>query len=161
MKVVIGSDAAGFHLKEFIRQKLEEAGPEVSDVGTQDPNAEVRYMYAADRVAKALQAKEAERGFVFCGTGMGVSICANKHKGVYCALVESQWAAYNARFINNANILALGERIVAPVMAWDIVQTFLNTQFHEGAAPARAAGLTALFDALCDVEQDWFPNAEG
>ena len=116
----------------------------------------MKYMYAADRVAKAVQSGEAERGMVFCGTGMGVSICANKHKGVYCAVVESQWAAYNARFINNANVLAMGERIIAPVMAWDIAQTFLNTEFHQGANETRSAILGSLFDCLQKAEEDWF-----
>ncbi len=107
-----------------------------------------------------------------------MSICANKHKGIYCAVVESQWAAYNCRFINNANMLALGERIVAPSMAWDMVQTFLNTAFHEGAvAPSmawdmvqtflntafhegadetRAAVLEALVARVAERENEWF-----
>ena len=156
MKIAIGSDAAGFELKEFISAKLQEAGHTVTDLGTRDKADEVKYMYAADRVAKAVQSGEAERGMVFCGTGMGVSICANKHKGVYCAVVESQWAAYNARFINNANVLAMGERIIAPDMAWDIAQTFLNTEFHQGANETRSAILGSLFDCLQKAEEDWF-----
>lgn len=156
MKIAIGSDAAGFHLKENIREKLIQAGHTVTDVGTVRLDEEVPYMYAADHVARAVQAGEAERGIVFCGTGMGVSISANKHKGVYCALVESQWAAYNSRFINNANMLAMGERIIAPTMAWDIVQTFLNTAFHENAAPERAAVLNGLFEKLQAAENEWF-----
>lgn len=87
---------------------------------------------------------------------MGMSICANKHKGIYCAVVESQWAAYNCRFINNANMLALGERIVAPSMAWDMVQTFLNTAFHEGADETRAAVLEALVARVAERENEWF-----
>lgn len=156
MKIAIGSDVAGFELKEFIFAKLKEAGHSVTDLGTLDKNEEVKYMYAADRVAKAIQNGEAERGMVFCGTGMGVSICANKHKGVYCAVVESQWAAYNARFINNANVLAMGERIIAPVMAWDIAQTFLNTEFHQDANEARSAVLGGLFERLQEAEEAWF-----
>ena len=85
-----------------------------------------------------------------------MSICANKHKGVYCAVVESQWAAYNARFINNANVLAMGERIIAPVMAWDIAQTFLNTEFHQDANEARSAVLGGLFERLQEAEEAWF-----
>ena len=119
MKVAIGSDNAGFCLKEDIKEYLLEKGYGVEDVGTLSREKEVKYMYAADAVAKAVQAGKADRGLVFCGTGAGVSIVANKHKGIYCVVVESQWAAHSARFINNANVLAIGERIVAPVMARD------------------------------------------
>lgn len=156
MKIAIGSDNAGFGLKEFLKGKLMEAGYEVEDLGTLRRDAEIRYMDTADRVAKAVQSGAAARGILCCGTGMGMSICANKHKGIYCAVVESQWAAYNCRFINNANMLALGERIVAPSMAWDMVQTFLNTAFHEGADETRAAVLEALVARVAERENEWF-----
>ena len=156
MKIAIGSDNAGFGLKEFLKGKLMEAGYEVEDLGTLRRDAEIRYMDAADRVAKAVQSGAAARGILCCGTGMGMNICANKHKGIYCAVVESQWAAYNCRFINNANMLALGERIVAPSMAWDMVQTFLNTAFHEGADETRAAVLEALVARVAERENEWF-----
>lgn len=156
MKIAIGSDNAGFGLKEFLKGKLIEAGYEVEDLGTLRRDAEIRYMDAADRVAKAVQSGAAARGILCCGTGMGMSICANKHKGIYCAVVESQWAAYNCRFINNANMLALGERIVAPSMAWDMVQTFLNTAFHKGADETRAAVLEALVARVAERENEWF-----
>ena len=156
MKIAIGSDNAGFGLKEFLKGKLMEAGYEVEDLGTLRRDAEIRYMDAADRVAKAVRSGAAARGILCCGTGMGMSICANKHKGIYCAVVESQWAAYNCRFINNANMLALGERIVAPSMAWDMVQTFLNTAFHEGADETRAAVLEALVARVAERENEWF-----
>ena len=156
MKIAIGSDNAGFGLKEFLKGKLIEAGYEVEDLGTLRRDAEIRYMDAADRVAKAVQSGAAARGILCCGTGMGMSICANKHKGIYCAVVESQWAAYNCRFINNANMLALGERIVAPSMAWDLVQTFLNTAFHEGADETRASVLEALVARVAERENEWF-----
>ena len=156
MKIAIGSDNAGFCLKEFLKGKLIEAGYEVEDLGTLRRDAEIRYMDAADRVAKAVQSGAAARGILCCGTGMGMSICANKHKGIYCAVVESQWAAYNCRFINNANMLALGERIVAPSMAWDMVQTFLNTAFHEGADETRASVLEALVARVAEQENEWF-----
>ncbi len=156
MKIAIGSDNAGFHLKEAMREKLVEAGYEVMDLGTTDTANEVKYMYAADNVCKAVLGGEADKGMLFCGTGMGVSICANKHKGIYCAVVESQWAAWSARFINNANVLAMGERIVAPVMAWDIAQAFLNTEFHQGTPPARTAVLEGLYGLVKEEEEKWF-----
>ena len=82
MKIAVGSDNAGFHLKEEIREHLMSQGHEVKDWGTISMDEEVKFMYAADRVAKAVQSGEAERGLVFCGTGAGVSIVANKHKGI-------------------------------------------------------------------------------
>ena len=87
MKIAVGSDNAGFHLKEEIREHLMSQGHEVKDWGTISMDEEVKFMYAADRVAKAVQSGEAERGLVFCGTGAGVSIVANKHKGIYCVPV--------------------------------------------------------------------------
>ena len=156
MKVVIGSDAAGFELKETIKKNLIADGYNVSDVGTLKKDEEVRFMYAADNVAKAIQAKEAELGLVFCGSGAGVSICANKHKGVYCVACESEWAARSARFINNANVMAMGERIVGSTMAWDMVQTFLNTEFHQDAAQSRADVLEGLYNRVVEKEEEWF-----
>ncbi len=157
MKIAIGSDNAGFHLKEEIKAHLTSQGHEVKDWGTLSTDKEVKFMYASDRVAKAVQSGDAERGLVFCGTGAGVSIVANKHKGIYCVPVESQWAARSARFINNANMLAMGERIVAPVMAKDIVDTFLNTDFHEGADEKRAAVLKGLVDEVEKLEETLLP----
>ena len=78
---------------------------------------QVNYIEAASNVARVVSEKEADFGVVCCGTGMGVSIVANKHKGVYCALVESEWAAHEARNLNDANVIAMGNRIVAPAMA--------------------------------------------
>lgn len=156
MKIAIGSDNAGFHLKENIKEYLLETGYEVEDLGTLSTDQEVKFMYASDNVAKAVQSGRADRGIVFCGTGAGVSIVANKHKGIYCVLVESQWAAYSARFINNANMLAMGERIVAPVMARDIVRTFLNTDFHENADEKRAAVLGGLVREVGELEEKLF-----
>lgn len=156
MRIAIGSDNAGFGLKEVIREHLMAQGHEVKDWGTVSMDEEVKFMYAADRVAKAVQSGEAERGLVFCGTGAGVSIVANKHKGIYCVPAESQWAAWSARFINNANMLAMGERIVAPVMAKDMVDTFLCTDFHEGADEKRAAVLKGLVDEVEKLEEILF-----
>lgn len=156
MKIAVGADNAGFELKEEMKAFMEESGHEVIDLGTLDPAEEVKFMYAAHNVAKAVQSGEAERGIVFCGTGAGVSIIANKHKGVYCAVVESQWAAYNARFINNANVLALGGRILAPFMAKDIVATFLNTEFHENVNEKREAVLEGLYQNVTELEESLF-----
>ena len=132
MKIAIAADWAGFPLKEAIKTFLVEKGHEVTDMGMVDPSERVTYIKGADAVAKAIQEGRAERGFLFCGTGMGMSIVANKHKGVYCALVESYWAARMSRIINNANVLAMGNSIVGASMAKEIADIFLNTEFTEG-----------------------------
>jgi len=156
MKIVIGADPLGFELKEKIVAHLKENGHEVSDVGTLSKDAPVLYIEVADKVAKAIQNKEAEFGIVMCGTGMGVSIIANKHKGVYCALVESQWAAKQCRIINNANVLSLGGRILGEGMANDIVDTFINTPWLEGCNETRAANLSRLFGQVVSFEDGAF-----
>lgn len=156
MKIVIGADPLGLELKDKVKKHLIEAGHEVSDVGTLDAANPVLYIAASDNVAKAVQSGEAEKGIVFCGTGMGVSIVANKHKGVYCAVVESEWAARQCRLINNANVLALGGRIFGEAMANDIVDAFLNTQWCENFIESRRATITGLFSQVEALENENF-----
>lgn len=156
MKVVLGADPLGFTLKQTVKKHLQDEGYEILDVGTQREDAPVLYIEASDRVAKAIQSGEAERGIVFCGTGMGVSIVANKHKGVYCAVVESQWAARECRVINNANVLALGGRIFAEAMANDIVDTFLSTPWCADSSEQRKRSLGALLKKVYALEDEMF-----
>lgn len=156
MKIALGADPLGFELKEKVKKHLTEAGYELVDIGTIDPQKPVKYIEAADRVAKAVQKKEAERGIVFCGTGMGVSIVANKHKGIYCALVESQWAARECRVVNDANMLALGGRIFGESMANDIIDTFLKTEFCENSSEERFRNLSSLLEQVHEIEEEQF-----
>lgn len=114
------------------------------------------YPVVGDLVAKDVQSGAADRGIVFCGTGMGVSIVANKHKGVYCAVVESIFAAYNCREINNANMLALGGGLVGTTLGLKIVDTFLNTEWKADADEARAKRLEGFFAAIRTVEDEQF-----
>lgn len=156
MKIALGADPLGFELKEKVKKHLQEMGHELVDLGTTDANDPVKYIEAADRTAGAVQKKEADRGIVFCGTGMGVSIVANKHKGVYCALVESQWAARECRVVNNANMLALGGRIFGESMANDIVDTFLKTEFCENSSEERFRNLSGLLEQVYELENKQF-----
>lgn len=153
MKVVLGADPLGFELKEKVKKHLVDEGYNVIDVGTLDLNAPVLYIEASDNVAKAIQNKEADRGIVFCGTGMGVGIVANKHKGVYCAVVESQWTAHESRVINDANVLAIGGRILGESVANDIVDTFLKTPWCENSSEQRKKNLGALLQQLYKLEE--------
>ena len=121
-----------------------------------EKDAPVLYPVVGDSVAKEVQSGKADRGIVFCGTGMGVSIVANKHKGVYCGVVESIYAAYNSREINNVNMLALGGNIVGVGHALKIVDTFINTQWKADADEVRAKRLEGFLDSIRKIEDEQF-----
>ncbi|HEY3987153.1 RpiB/LacA/LacB family sugar-phosphate isomerase [Cedecea sp.] len=127
-KIIIAADPAGKGLKDQVKLHLVSRGFEVFDVGSTD-NQEVPYYEAGYAVGKAVSEQAFPRGILFCSSGMGVSIVANKFPGVYCGLVESLETALLCRMINNCNVLSLGERIVTPYKAVRIVDAFLDTPF--------------------------------
>ena len=118
MRVALGSDKSGFLLKEAIKTYLTEQGIEFEDMGTQDLEHGKPYYEAAPVVARAVQSGKFDRGILICGTGMGMSLVANKFDGIYAACVESVYGAKMCRAINNANILTMGGWIIGPEMAW-------------------------------------------
>ena len=124
----IGSDHGGFALKEAIKKHLEERGLEYKDFGTYS-NASCDYPVYGRAVAKAVAAGECELGILICGTGIGISITANKVPGVRAALCSDCFSAEATRQHNNANILALGARVLGEGLALKIVDTFLDTPF--------------------------------
>ena len=128
MKIAIACDHGGYVLKVAVVKHLEEKGYEVTDFGC-DSTDSVDYPAYARKVAETVAAGEADKGIVICTTGIGVSIVANKVKGVRCALCSEQTSARLTRMHNDANVLALGGGIVGPNLALDIVDTFLNTEF--------------------------------
>ncbi|MGP7819709.1 RpiB/LacA/LacB family sugar-phosphate isomerase [Niallia sp. 01092] len=152
-KIIIASDKSGFALKEAIKEHLNSAGYKVSDVGTKDVNKPLPYFKAAPIVASAIQNKEFKKGILICGTGMGMAIVANKHKGVYAAVVESVYGAKKSRAINNANILALGGWIIAPELGLEVVDSFLHTEFTEGLEAWRQEFLKAAYAEVQELEQ--------
>ncbi len=131
MKVAIGSDHGGFSLKEVIVPFLKELGHEVLDVGCHDEQS-VDYPQFADSVCKKVSSNDAELGILICGTGIGMSMAANKHQGIRAALCSEQYTARMSREHNNANILCMGERVTGPGVAMEIVRTWLDTQFGGG-----------------------------
>lgn len=131
MKVVIGSDHGGFRLKQEIKKLLEEMNVEFEDVGCHDPSS-VDYPDYAIPVAEKVAKGEFERGIVICGTGIGVSISANKVKGIRCALVHDVFSAKATRQHNDSNVLAMGERVIGPGLACEIVRTWLETDYEGG-----------------------------
>lgn len=124
----IGSDHGGFALKETIKKHLEERGLEYKDYGTYS-SASCDYPVYGRAVAKAVAAGECELGILICGTGIGISITANKVPGVRAALCSDCFSAAATREHNNANILALGARVLGEGLALKIVDTFLDTPF--------------------------------
>ena len=124
----IGSDHGGFALKEAIKKHLEERGLEYKDYGTYS-SASCDYPVYGRAVAKAVAAGECELGILICGTGIGISITANKVPGVRAALCSDCFSAAATREHNNANILALGARVLGEGLALKIVDTFLDTPF--------------------------------
>jgi ribose 5-phosphate isomerase B len=131
MKIAIGSDHAGFRYKEIIKQNLAGLGHEVNDFGT-DSEAPVDYPLFIRPVALAVASGEAERGIVLGGSGNGEAMAANRVKGVRCALCWNTESARLARQHNDANMLSLGQRLLAEDLALEIVRVWLDTPFEGG-----------------------------
>lgn len=128
MKVAIACDHAALALKNAVVKHLTERGFEVKDFGIHEPGA-VDYPDYALPVAEEVASGRADRGILICGTGIGMSICANKVKGIRCALCSDTFSAHATREHNDANVLAFGERVVGGGLALDIVDVFLDTPF--------------------------------
>lgn len=156
MKVILACEFAGYPLKEKVLEHLLACGHEVLDVGQRSADEKVLYPEAAFEAAKALQAGEAEKAIVICGSGAGVSIVCNKFKGVYCVCCESEFTANMIPFINNANALAMGYNTVGKGHALAMVDTFLANGFAKGAAPERAAFLASMFESVQGIEEENF-----
>ncbi len=131
MKIGIGSDHGGYDLKMFIGEYLKEKEFEVVDYGTHSTES-VDYPEYGQKVAEAVAKQEVDLGIVFCGTGLGISMAANKVKGIRAAVVSEEFSARMARAHNNANVLALGGRVVGKDLAKSIVDAFLETPFEGG-----------------------------
>jgi len=130
-KIAIGSDHAGYELKEHIKNVLMDMDYEVLDVGT-DSEAPTDYPYFGFEVAKVVADKKVDAGVLFCGTGIGMSVVANKVKGIRAALVTDLFTAIQSRRHNDANILVLGGRVLGKGLAEEIVKTWLTTPFDDG-----------------------------
>ena len=138
MKLVIGNDHAGVKFKEKLVKALEERGHEVINVGT-DSLESVDYPDIAVLVGEKVLDGEAKFGILICGTGIGISIAANKIKGIRAALVHNEFTAKLARLHNDANVIALGARVIGDELGLACVETFINTEF-EGGRHARRVG---------------------
>ncbi len=145
MKIALGADHGGFELKEAIKARLLEKGHEVEDKGTHSLES-CDYPDYAKAVALDVAAGQSDRGILVCGTGIGVSIAANKVRGIRAALCGDTFSARMSRLHNDANVLALGQRVVGAGLALDIVEIWLSTSFEGGRHSTRV-------DKLMEIEQ--------
>lgn len=145
-RIAIGSDHAGFSVKEIIRKFLESSGYAVSDLGTSSEES-VDYPDYGKAVGESVVAKHADFGIAVCGSGIGISIAANKVPGIRAALAHDVNTARLAREHNDANVLALGGRIVTGEAAIEMVQTFLTTAYLGGRHQRR-------LDKITQIERD-------
>ena len=142
-KIVMGSDHAGYNLKLKVKAHLEARGFEVIDVGTNSSESCNYTIYAHD-LCEAIQNGVAPLGILVCGTGIGMSMAANKHKGIRAACCENTFSARMTRMHNDANVLCFGERVIGYGLACDMVDLFVDTPFEGGRHQARVDDLNAL-----------------
>ena len=141
--IAIGSDHGGFLLKEELIKYLSSNGYEFEDFGTYDENS-VDYPDIADKVCNAITSKKCELGILVCGTGIGMNMCANKHKGIRAAQCSDTFSAKMTRIHNDANVLTLGGRIIGPELAKDILKEFLTNEFEGGRHQLRVDKMMSL-----------------
>lgn len=128
MRVAIASDHAGFELKEHLARAVADAGHAVTDLGTHSDDP-VDYPDYAAAVGRAVVSAKVERGIIVCGSGAGASIAANKIRGVRCALAHDTYSAHQSVEHDDVNVLALGSRVIGPLLAQEIATTFLDARF--------------------------------
>ena len=143
MKIAIASDHGGFALKQKLAEHLMEKDYEVLDLGTYSEES-VDYPEYGKKCAQAVAGGEADKGIVCCGTGIGISIAANKVKGIRCALVTNEYMAEMTKRHNDANMLAFGGRVMTPEMAARCVDIWLNTEYEGGRHARRVAMLDEM-----------------
>ena len=148
MKIAIGCDHGAYELKEILRDHLKEQGIEVVDKGT-DSKDSVHYPLFAKEVCKEVQAKTVDFGILLCSTGIGISIAANKHRGIRAALCSDVYGAKFTRLHNNANVLCMGALVTGTGLAKMIADTFLSTEFEGGRHQNR-------IDMITEIEEEQY-----
>ncbi len=144
--IAIGADHGGFELKEHIKKHLDELGLEYKDYGTYSEES-VDYPDCAKPVCEAVMDGTADKGILICGTGIGISIAANKHKGIRAALCSDVYSAKMTKVHNNANVICLGGRVTGRELAFMIVDAWLNAEYEGGRHQARIDKIHAIEEA--------------
>lgn len=143
MKIALACDHAGYEMKMAIKEKLEKEGYEILDLGT-DSTESVDYPIYGKAIGEAVAQGKAEKGIAVCGTGIGISIAANKVKGIRCALCTSVEMARLAKEHNNANILAMGGRTTSKELAFQMIDEWFNAEFLGGKHQRRISMLDEM-----------------
>jgi ribose 5-phosphate isomerase B len=131
-RIALASDHAGYPLKDYLVQFLQNEGCEVIDLGVDDDTQRSDYTEAALAVGRAIQQNRADRGILVCGSGVGASIAANKMNGIYCAIAHDTYSAAQGVEHDNMNVLALGARVIGQATAESLVKAFLMAEFDTG-----------------------------
>ncbi len=161
MRVAVGSDHAGFELKEIVKAELEARGHEVADLGADGPDVPVDYPDFGAAVGRAVAHGSAELGVCVCATGIGISMAANKVRGVRAALAHDTTTAAMSRRHNHANVLCLGARVVGPLVALDALEAFLAAPEEHGRHDRRVAKLAGLDAADPEADASGVADADG
>ena len=152
MKIGIAFDHAGFPAKEVIKQTVEAEGHEVVDFGT-DSTTSVDYPDYAEKLGKALESKQIDRGILVCGSGVGACIAANKMNGVYAGICHDTYSARQGVEHDNMNVLCLGARIIGPELIKEIVRAFLNARFSAEERHIRRTQKIYRLEKLMNVKK--------
>ena len=155
-KILVGADAWGMELKNIIKEHLEKKGYEIIDIGTYNSENPIDYYSIAETAATKIQNNEVEKAILFCGTGMGVAIVANKFKGVYASVIESEFTAKMCKAINNANVITMGGMIISPYRAKLAVDNWLETSHTEGFENELAEFLRNSLKEIAKIEEKQF-----
>lgn len=146
--IAIGCDHGGLNVKNALCEHLKDRGLEVCDFGTFD-TASVDYPDIAKKVCTAVQKGEAEKGILVCGTGIGMSIAANKHKGIRAAVCSEHFSTRYTRLHNDSNVLCLGERVIGTGLACELADLFIDTAFEGGRHMTRVNKITEIENGGC------------
>jgi RpiB/LacA/LacB family sugar-phosphate isomerase len=155
MRIAIGSDHAGFHLKESLLGVLRDGGHEVVDVGT-DSDQAVDYPDFTEAVAVAVRRREVDRGVMICGSGVGASVAANKVQGIRAAVCHDSYSAHQGVEHDDMNVLVLGARIIGASLATELVNAFLAAKFSGDGRHLRRMAKVARLEA-----RDWSDTTGG
>ncbi len=156
MKIALASDLSGFPLKKAIIEHLaKREDVEVIDFGIESEDAPQPYFIQAPKVAKAIQDSKADRGILICGTGQGMAIVANKHKGIYACVVDDLFSGERSKIINNANVITMGGWITAPFLGTQIVDSWLSVAFTQ-KMEFKKDFLTNAFNKVVELEGENF-----
>lgn len=154
-KIIVGADRSGRPLKDAVVEHLKSIGYDVKDVGMVSEENFKAYYDVAPILAEAISKGEYEKGLLFCGTGAGMNIIANKYKGVYAVVSEGSYTARMSSIINSANVLTMGGWVVASEQACDMVDRWLNTKFLE-TFEHKSEFLCGALDKVKGIEEENF-----